>query len=322
MNQQQSRPKPGLKAIYDGREGRHRGRFSRLTPRIMLFVVSSFLLIVLGYGFVSKRTLDNAKGELLAKRRAVETTLGPEWFPLRDKLEKLTTDTAKDWPGDWVDVEGARQFEFRTVPGIYLRLRVAEARDVESLRKSARLSVKDGFTGCIMKTTNLAAMRGEADAGLGSEQPWNLRQAYASTRVLNQDWADEVKASGDDLRLRVFQQQFDKATREEIPLAIDIVKRAQFFLLVLDEDSAEALSKTDAGVITMEALQLVAHDSRIRLWNLKTGGEVARVKRRGEAGFRFVGEQALQDPEALEAMQRQVNNCALANRFKEALSVK
>lgn len=293
-----------------------------MQPKHVLFAVSSLAIILLGYGFFSKRVLDKAKGELLAKRRAVETTLGPEWFPLRDKLEKLTLDTAQNWPGDWVDSDTGRRIDFRTAPGIYLRLRVAEAKDADSLRRAARESAKDGFTACLLRTTNEAAARGQPDAGLGNEQPWNLRQAYASTRVLTPEWAEEVKLSGDDLRLRVFEQQFDKAAREEVPLAIDIIKLAQFFLLVLDEDDPAAKSKTDAGTITMEALQLVPHDARVRIWNLKTGNEIARLKRRGEASFRFMGEAAVQDPEQLEAMQRQVNNCALANRVKEALNVK
>jgi hypothetical protein len=310
--------RPGLKAVYDGREQRQRGRFSRMTPRVVLFGISSFFTILLVYGFFAKRSLDKAKIELLAKQRAVESTLGPEWFPLRDKLEKLTIDTAKDWPGDWVDTGAGKALDFRASPGIYLRLRVSEAKDVETLRAAARMSVKDSFSGCLM--------RGQAvpigDGGLGNEQPWNLRQAYASTRVLTDAWVSEVKASGDDLRLRVFEQQFQKATRDEIPLAVEIVKRAQFYLLVLDEDAPEAATVTDAGTITMEALQLVAHDSRVRIWNLKTGNEIARIRRRGEGSFRFVGEQGVKDPEALEAMQRQVNNCALANRVKEALSLK
>ena len=328
-----TRRKPGLKAVYDGREQRLKGKFTRLTPRIGLFLLSSFLLLVVVYGVFSKRSLDKEKNDLLAKQRAVEKTLGPEWFPLREKLEKLTTETARQWPGDWLDAEASR-VDFRTQPIIYLRLRVAEAKDPESLRDHARKSVKDGFAGCMFKgNTSLVtgpdggpvtitqdnaveiASRGLADV-------WNLRQAYAATRVLTEPWVAEVKDSPDDLRLRVFTQQFDKATREEIPLAVNVVKRAQYFFLVLDEDDAAAVEKVDGGAITMEALQLVPHDARVRVWNLRTGAEIARMKRRGDASFRFVGEQLTSDRESLEAAQRQVNNCALANRVKEALGLK
>ena len=289
-----------------------------MTPRVVLMAVSALALILLGYGFVSHRVLEKSKGDLLSKRRAVETTLGPDWFALSGKLEKLVLDTGRDWPGDWVDAEAGRT-DFRSLPGIYLRLRRAEAKDAAALRGAAKSSVKDAFAACLLRPTTPPKL---PDGGVGQEQPWNLRQAYASTRVLTDEWANEVKLSSDDLRLRVFEQQFDKATREEIPLAVDIVKRAAFFLLVLDEDAPEALEKVDGGAITMEALQLVSHDARVRVWNLKTGAEIARVRRRGEGGFRFVGEQTVQDPETLDAMQRQVNGCALANRVKEALGVK
>ena len=56
-----------------------------------------------------------------------------------------------------------------------------------------------------------------------------------------------MRDADDDLRLRVFVEQYDKAIREEIPLAIDVVKRAQFFLLVLDEDVPEAAAFADGG---------------------------------------------------------------------------
>lgn len=327
---QQEPRKPGLKAVYEGREQRVKGKFTRLTPRILLFLVSSFFLIILLYGFFAKRSLDKAKGELLAKRRAVEATLGPEWFPLRDNLEKLTLDTANNWPGDWVD-SIASKTDFRSAPTVYLRLRVADAKNVESLRAHAKDSVKDAFAGCMFKGAFAPSPDGGTEtitrdnameiASRGLADVWNLREAYASTRVLTDQWADEVKDASDDLRLRVFEQQFDLATRKEIPLAVKIIKRAQWFVLVLDEDAPEALDKSDGGAITMEALQLVPHTARVRIWNLRTNAELARVKATAGGGVRFVGEQATSDPEAMEAAQRQVNNCALANRVQAALGL-
>ncbi len=122
-----------------------------------------------------------------------------------------------------------------------------------------------------------------------------------------------VKDADDDLRMRIFTEQFDKAVREEIPLAAQIVKRAQFFLLVLDEDVPEAAWMTSmAARITEEALQLVAHPARVHLFELPSGKEVLRVRRSGDARFIPAGERAVTDPETRDAMQRQVNNCALA----------
>lgn len=242
-------------------------------------------------------------------------TVGAEWFPLRDRIEKLTLEAAQGpFKGDFVAPE-ASKWDFRDVPGLYLRLRVEDAKDAETLRTVSRESVKDAFTSCLLRDpASAASPEGSRDAGIVPDQPWNLRQAYASTRVLSDHWADEVNASEDKMRLRVFEQQYDKARRDEIPLAIDIVKRAQFYLLVLDEDVPEAKDfADDAGAITSEGLQQVSHPARIHLFNLKTGAELVRLRRTGRGDFHFVGEHAVRDPEVQAAMRRQVNNCALAD---------
>jgi hypothetical protein len=128
-----------------------------------------------------------------------------------------------------------------------------------------------------------------------------------------------VKEAEDPLRLRVFEQQYDKAVRDEIPLAAQIIKRAQFYLFVLDEDDDRAKAESDGGAITEEALQLVPHQARVHVVNLKTGAELVRLRRVGEASFVMAGERAVSDPETKQAMQRQVNNCALANLVRAAI---
>ena len=126
-----------------------------------------------------------------------------------------------------------------------------------------------------------------------------------------------MRDAEDEIHLRVFVQQYDKAKADEIPLAIDIVKKAQFFLLVLDEDVPEAKELApdagrNAGEIAEQHLQQVPHPARIHLIDLKRNKEMVRLRRESEAGFRFAGERNLRDPRVLAAMQRQVNNCALA----------
>jgi hypothetical protein len=302
----------GLKAVHSARAERKVSKYGRISGPVGLIAGGAVVVPLIAAWLTSDRTLSTEKDEILGQQRAAVSTVGAEWFPLRDRLEKLTLDAAARFEGDKVDVEQAKM-DFRSSPGIYLRLRVAEAVDAESIRKYAKESVKDAFTGCLLREPNAALARGESDAGVGPEQPWNLRQAYSATRVLSDDWAREVKESSDKDRLRVFRQQYDKAKRDQIPLAIDIVKRAQFFLLVLDEDVPEAKELSgDAGTITQEALQQVPHPARVHIVNLKTGAEIARVRRTAEADFHFVGDEAVRDPEVRAAMKRQVNNCALA----------
>ncbi|HEY8073657.1 MAG TPA: hypothetical protein VIF62_06105 [Labilithrix sp.] len=314
--------KIGLKAVTDAREDRARKKMPRVSGTVWLGLAGAVIVTIIVSWLVADSKVGNARDALLAQQRAAVETVGKEWFPLRDRLESLTIDAAKgEYKGDLVSDE-MKKWDFRTVPGLYLRLRVAEAKDAKTLRDKARDALKDQFAVSLLREPlpdQLAKGEGN-DAGVfGPEQPWNLRQAYASTRVLTPEWADEVKDSTDSIRLRVFEQQYEKAKRDEIPLAIDIVKRAQFYLLVLDEDVPEAAELTDGGRITEEALQQVGHPTRVHVFNLKTGAEIVRLRRTVEAGFVFAGERVVVDPEIRAAMKRQVNNHALAQEVWAAL---
>ena len=47
-----------------------------------------------------------------------------------------------------------------------------------------------------------------------------------------------------------------------------------------------------------------------------------RLRREGNASFIFAGEHAMTDPETRAAMQRQVNNCSLADQVRTAIEGK
>lgn len=257
----------------------------------------------------------------------MQATVGAEWAPLRDRLEKYVLAKSGDFEGEQV-LPAAKSWNARTQPGLYLRLRVADVKTAESIRHAAADSARDAFTGCLLKTDNAALARGEADAAAFPDQPWNLRQAYASTRILAPEWVGEVKDAEDLLRLRVFEQQYDKAEREEIPRAIDIIKKAEFFLLVLDEPAddpiaAAAARSDDAGVDTAEEqIQLVAHWARVYVLDLQKDVELLRTRQHADGQFVFAGGRPVTDPETLDAMKRQVNNCALAQAVHGAIEVK
>jgi hypothetical protein len=240
---------------------------------------------------------------------------------VRDEIEAYALEGAKGYKGDFVDSEAAR-WDFRTAPGIYLRMRLADAKDAASLRRAAVDSQRDGFVGCFLREANRAA-RGDRDAGAFPEQPWNLGHAYKATRVLTDDWAEAVKAADDKMQVRVVQEQYEKASTVEMREAADVVKQAKFFLLVLDEEAPEAAAAAaDGGAIDEAALQLVPHWSRVYLLDLRTKSELLRLRREGNASFVFAGEHAMADPETRDAMQRQVNNCSLADQVRAEIVVK
>ena len=311
--------KPGLPAVHQGREDRNRGKFSRATGAFWLWVTAGIVAALVVYRFVSGKQLGDAKEQLLSKQRAVQSSIGADWFPLRDKIEGYVVDAANRAEADAVAPEAA-SWAFRALPGLYLRLRVAEARDIASVRRAAPSSQKDGFVGCLLREPNQAAARGEADAGAFAEQPWNWQKAYAATRILSDEWLTEVRDSPEPLRLRVFEEQYQKAVTSEIPLAIDLIRKAQFFLLVLDEDSDDARLLAEGGTVTEAMLQKTPHYARVHLYDLRSGKEVVRVRRTAEASFYFAGEHQVTDPETLDAMKRQVNNCALAKEVDKVLA--
>jgi hypothetical protein len=309
---------PGLPSLNQAKADRERGRYSRGSPGLWLGVVACLVAIVVAYRYVEARQLGGAKEALLAKDRAVRSTVGAAWFPLRDSLEQVVLAAAAKSEPDLVDPTLA-SWDFRALPGLYLRLRLADAKDVASLRHAAQYSQRDGFVGCFLREPNPAAARGDADAGAFAEQPWNWQKAYDKTRILTDEWTSEVSASEDPLRLKVFEEQYDKAMKTEIPSAIDLVKRAQFFLFVLDEDSPD-VHPTEAGApVTLADLQLAPHFARVNMIDLRTHTAVLRVRRSADASFVFVGENRVSDPETLDAMKRQVQNCALAKEVDRAI---
>jgi hypothetical protein len=121
------------------------------------------------------------------------------------------------------------------------------------------------------------------------------------------------------MRLRVYVAQYDEAMRSEIPLAVEVIKRAKFFLLALDEDAPDAVDSTDGGPTTESTLQLVSHPTRIFLFDTSNGRELLRLRRTGQGRVIQVGERAVTDPETKDAMLRQANNCDLGNQIEDAL---
>jgi hypothetical protein len=309
----------GLPAIAQAREDRS-SKGAKWTMQAGLVAASAIALGLITHSVVSGRELRNDRQALLAKQRAIGATLGAEWFPLRDGLEAGVIAGAREYEGDRIDPE-ARARAYRNQPGLYLRMRVADAGTPEAIRKVAADAKRDAFAACFLREPNERGIRGEIDGGAFSEQPWNLGQAYAATRILTDAWTREVTDADDAMRLRVFSEQYDKAVRDEIPLAIDVVKRAQFFLLVLDEDVPEAAAVADGGIIDEAALQLVAHPARVHLYDLKARREIVRVRRSAEWQVVPAGERQVTDPETVDAMKRQANNCALASSVDTAIAL-
>lgn len=296
----------GLPAISQARAERDAGGVQWTTGA---GIAAAFVLVggFLGHKLIGGRAFANDREALLKKQRAVDATLGAEWRSFQAKIESAVLSRVQGDAADEVAPESA-SYRFEELPGLYLRFRKDAVHDTESLRRAIDASKKDAFVSCLMPDSHFT------DAGLFSDRPWNLSEGYASLRVLSPSWGAEVSAIDEPLRLKIFEEQFEKASRENFPRAIDLVKRAQYLLLVLDEDVA--LAQGDAA-ISSELLQAVPHPARVHLIRLQDEKELFRVRRTAEATL--VSDHTVTDPASRQAMARQANNCALARRVKEAV---
>jgi hypothetical protein len=275
--------------------------------------------------------VERTKQKLLADQRGVAAELAPRWLPLRQKIEGWITGLAHDAGPEVIDKEALAKWDFRTRPGIYLRLRVEDAQTPEDVRTGARDSLRDGFTACLMRVANPSATQGkeckrtrdcparefcnEQDHCSRPSQPFNLRVAYRTMHILTEEWVRDVQATDVELRTRLFVTNFEDAVRDDIPLAVELLTQAQYLLVVLDE-TPPGTPATDAGTME-EVVQGLPHFSRVAVYRLSDDKLMLRVRR--DAGGELIGVAPQASEQSLAARQRQANSCALALAVREAM---
>ena len=320
----------GLKAIEEARQARGKLRF----PPARFWGWTAVVLAATGilHWKWSQGQLESARQKLMAEQRGVAAELGPKWTGLRGSVETWTLDLGRDLGAEVVDRKALEGWDFRDRPGLYVRLRVDEVKDVESLRKGVKGSLRDAFTACLMRVPNANPLAGpeckrtrdcpvgqtcnELDHCAPPAQPYNLRVAYRTMSVLSDGWIHDVQDAGTELRIRLLTGMFEDTVRDDLPVAVDLLTRAQYLLVVLDEPVA-GLEARDAGTPT-QALQATTHMARVGVWRLSDGKNVLRVQR--EAGGQLLGgTPSAVDGDVLEARQRQANSCALALAVREAM---
>src|SRR5262249_2334232 len=113
-----------------------------------------------------------------------------------------------------------------------------------------------------------------------------------------------------ELRVRLLAASFEDTTRDDLPIAVDLLTRAQYFLLVLDETPPDGVSVRPDGGTVAEAVLATTHSARGGLWRVSDGKQILRIRR--EAGGQLMGAAPPSDPDVFDARQRQANSCALA----------
>jgi hypothetical protein len=341
-NEQKARNR-GLPSIQEARDARSEGRTRWPSTKFW-----GYAALILAVSFIlhwkwTDSEVERGRQKVLADQRGVAAELGPRWLPMRDRIEKWTTALASPAGAgpDVIDREALAKWDFRPRPGIYLRLRVEDAATPEALRTNARSSLRDGFTACLMRAPNTSATAGkeckrtrecpahefcnEQDHCSRPAQPFNLRVAYRTMHILTDEWVRDVQSVDSELRLRLFQKSFEDAIRDDMPLAAEFLTQAQYYLVVLDETPPGMAAPAAAPVVDggaplatwSEAVQGVAHHSRVGVFRLSDDKMVLRVRR--DAGGELLGAAPAVDPEVLAARQRQANSCALALAVREAM---
>jgi hypothetical protein len=305
-----------------------------IPTRFWLWTLTVVVAWAIFYWKKTQGEIESHKAVLLAKQRGILAELGPRYEPVQKRLEDWTVASSGAYPGDLLAPD-LKSWDFAGLPGIYLRLRLTDATSTTAIRKAAGGSLRDAFTACLFHEPNADPSSGppcqashdcapgtfcnEVDHCMPPAQPYNMRTAYHGARILSDEWTVGLRTASDDMRMRLLEREFDSAVKDDIPAVIDILTRAQFFMLVLDEDPAEPLPK---GKAAFEAVQASPHPARVFLFGLKPGMDHALLRVRRDVAGRFVsaGEVAPTDPDLIEAQQRQVNSCQLALYVREALS--
>jgi hypothetical protein len=334
----------GLPSLNEARAERRRAfifgrvRVRAMPPQFWLWVavvVGGFLVV---YFRIEQGKLESAKGGVMAKQRAVAQSLGPKILPFRDKIERWTKELAGAYPGDFKASEASFD-EISKQPGVYLRLRQSNALSAPKIRKAAASSLHDGFTSCFFvrkpdddptrghKCTRLAdcdpgLLCNEYDVCVPPPRPYNLRLAYRALRVLSTEWTDEVHEAPSELAVTAYGRDLDAVTKNDVPVAIEMLSQAEYFTLVLDEDPPEGLPSElpDAGETHEERVQRVPHFARAGVWKLANDEPLLRLRTEAKATVVPVGERVVRRQETVAAQQRQANGCVVALAVKRALA--
>lgn len=336
---------PGLPSLRESRLNRKRqlvtGKVNvgGLPPKVMLWGL--FVLVVGGflYFWDAQAQLEEQRRTVMTKQRATAKVLAPKLIPMRDTIEKGVKELSrggKERVADGVDWE-----KLLSSPGVYMRTRLEDAKDLEVLRKVSSEALRDGFTACLIRDPSAklptsgkecrdsnqceaGEFCNEYSACQRPSSPFNMRMLYRALHVLSDSWVSEVREAGTEYAITAYDRSLDSTTKIDLPIAIEVYQRSKYAIIVLDEDPKGGLPKPlESNEFESAALrvQRVPHDARIGVWELPSGKLLARVSARADGELREVGTRRApvgQESEAVRA--RQANNCALALDFQSRLN--
>jgi hypothetical protein len=149
-----------------------------------------------------------------------------------------------------------------------------------------------------------------------------MRLLYRALRVLSSEWTDELHEANSDLGISAYERDLDSTSRTDVPIAIEVLQRARYLTLVIDEEPKGGLPELRDGSqeTEEERLQRVEHYARIGIWDVASKKPVFRLRAVAGGKLRQMGAKVVTDPDNLAAQQRQANSCALGLAARHALS--
>jgi hypothetical protein len=335
----------GLPSLNEARAERRRalvyGRvaFRAMPAHFWLWVLVGFAAFGVIYWRVAQGRLESHKSAVMAKQRAVAVALGPKIQPFRDQVEGWARELAADGPADFV-APGSDLAALREAPGVYFRLRRENTKSPKQIRKAAQSSLLDGFTSCLFVSPSALPTQGSAcrvtsecqPGQLCNEwnvcapppRPYNMRLAYRALRVLSSEWTDELHGADTELGVNAYDRDLDSVAKHDVPVAVEIMSKARFVTLVIDEDPVGGLPATAPGDTESaeQRLQRTPHFARVGIWDVASKTPLLRLRASAAADFVPMGGRVVTAPDIVAAQSRQANSCALALAVRERLAVK
>ena len=324
----------GLPSLNQARAERRRAlvygkvAFRAMPPHFWLWVVVGMAAFGVIYWRIAEGKLEARKSAVMAKQRAVVVALGPKIQPFREQVEGWARELAAEGPSDFV-APGDALKSLREAPGVYLRLRLENTKSAKQIRKAARASLLDGFTSCLFVSSVGLPTQGTAchvtsecqpgqlcnewNVCAAPPRPYNMRLAYRSLRVLSSEWTDELHAADTELAVSAYDRDLDSVAKYDVPVAVEIMNKARFVTLVIDEDPPGGLpSEPQSTETAEERLQRTPHFARVGVWDIATKAPLLRLRAEASADFVAMGGHPKVSPETEAAQARQANSCALA----------
>ena len=300
-----------------------------MPPHFWLWVLVGGAAFGVIYWRAAEGKLASRKSAVMAKQRSIGVALGPKVKPFRDQVEGWARELAADGPADFV-APGDGLKDLREAPGVYLRLRRENTKTPKQIRKAAQASLLDGFTSCLFVSPTGLQTQGTAcrttsqclpgqlcnewNVCAAPPRPYNMRLAYRSLRVLTTEWSDELQQAESELAVDAYDRDLDSVAKHDVPVAVEIMNKARFVTLVIDEDPPGGLAKPAAGSMETaeEQLQRLPHFARIGIWDLTTRTPLLRLRAEAAADFVAMSGHRATSAETEAAQSRQANSCALA----------